>query len=382
MTKDQPLPAPTVLLVDDEPSVTEVFRQTLVRRDYRILTANSAADGLDLLATESIDVVISDAKMPRMSGIEFLERVCQEYPEKARVLLTGDTDAQTAVEAINRAQVFRYLTKPCDPKDLAFCIDQALAWIEHGRTAGPAYRPPAADDDRSLDRALESLWIAFQPILSARRQEVFGYEALVRTGVHNPAALFSLAERLNRVLDVERTIRRALVDRLPALPDDKVLFVNLHPISLTDPEFASSANPLLPWSERVVLEVTERNSLHGTGNLKELVEWCRDNGFRIAVDDFGAGYAGLTSFALLVPNVVKFDMELIRGIDASSTKQKLVHSMANLCRDMGILTVAEGIEDPAEHAAVVELGCDLLQGFLYAQPEREFLGPGAIYRVV
>jgi EAL domain-containing protein (putative c-di-GMP-specific phosphodiesterase class I) len=101
----------------------------------------------------------------------------------------------------------------------------------------------------------------------------------------------------------------------------------------------------------------------------------RERGFRIAVDDLGAGYAGLTSFALLEPEIVKVDMTLVRDIDRSPVKRKLVRSMAALCRDMGLLIVSEGVETIAEHETLMELGCDLFQGYLFARPGRDFPEP-------
>lgn len=98
----------------------------------------------------------------------------------------------------------------------------------------------------------------------------------------------------------------------------------------------------------------------------------RRQGFRVAVDDLGAGYAGLSSFALLEPEIVKLDASLLRDIDQSPVKQKLLASMTALCKDMGFLVVAEGIETPAERDCVVTLGCDLLQGYLFARPGRPF----------
>ncbi|PKN39708.1 MAG: diguanylate phosphodiesterase, partial [Deltaproteobacteria bacterium HGW-Deltaproteobacteria-20] len=90
------------------------------------------------------------------------------------------------------------------------------------------------------------------------------------------------------------------------------------------------------------------------------------------VDDLGAGYAGLTSLATLQPEIVKVDMSLIRGIDSDSTRQRLVASITMACQDMGILVVAEGIETVQERDTVVELGCDLLQGYRFARPGRPF----------
>jgi EAL domain-containing protein (putative c-di-GMP-specific phosphodiesterase class I) len=95
-------------------------------------------------------------------------------------------------------------------------------------------------------------------------------------------------------------------------------------------------------------------------------------GFRIAVDDLGAGYAGLTSFALLEPEIVKLDMSLVRAVHRSQTKQKVIRSMASLCRDMGMLVVAEGVETVEERDTLLDLGCDLLQGFLLARPGKPF----------
>jgi len=92
----------------------------------------------------------------------------------------------------------------------------------------------------------------------------------------------------------------------------------------------------------------------------------------IALDDLGAGYAGLNNFSLLEPEVVKLDMLLVRDIDTQPKKQKLVQSMVSLCKEMGALVVAEGIETAAEAATVVSLGCDLLQGYYFARPAKPF----------
>jgi EAL domain-containing protein (putative c-di-GMP-specific phosphodiesterase class I) len=122
----------------------------------------------------------------------------------------------------------------------------------------------------------------------------------------------------------------------------------------------------------VVLEITERSSLDRVADLPSKVALLREIGFRIAVDDLGAGYAGLTSLALLEPEIVKLDMTLVRDVHQSPTRQKLIRSMTSLCRDMGMLVVAEGVETLAEREALRELGCDLLQGYLFAKPGKPF----------
>jgi EAL domain-containing protein (putative c-di-GMP-specific phosphodiesterase class I) len=98
----------------------------------------------------------------------------------------------------------------------------------------------------------------------------------------------------------------------------------------------------------------------------------RAMGFRIAVDDLGAGYAGLTSFAQLEPEVVKLDMSLVRNVHEQPTKQTLVRTMITMCHELGMQVVAEGIETAAERDAIVAAGCDLMQGYFFAKPGQAF----------
>jgi EAL domain-containing protein (putative c-di-GMP-specific phosphodiesterase class I) len=101
----------------------------------------------------------------------------------------------------------------------------------------------------------------------------------------------------------------------------------------------------------------------------------RSLGFRIAVDDLGAGYAGLASFAVLDPDIVKVDMNLIRGIETNAVKRRLVSSVAALCREMEMLLVAEGVETAIERDILSDMGCDFFQGFLFARPAPAFDQP-------
>jgi EAL domain-containing protein (putative c-di-GMP-specific phosphodiesterase class I) len=98
----------------------------------------------------------------------------------------------------------------------------------------------------------------------------------------------------------------------------------------------------------------------------------RYHGFRIAIDDLGAGYAGLSSFVALGPEIVKLDMSLVREVHKSEIRQRLIGSMATLCKEMGMRVVAEGVEAADEDESVRALGCDLVQGYLYAKPGPPF----------
>jgi EAL domain-containing protein (putative c-di-GMP-specific phosphodiesterase class I) len=120
----------------------------------------------------------------------------------------------------------------------------------------------------------------------------------------------------------------------------------------------------------VVLEITERAALAEISEVQRRMARLRAMGFRIALDDLGAGYAGLTNFTELRPEIVKLDQTLVRGIDSDSVKRRLVASLVGVCRDIGTVVVAEGIETPAERDVLVDAGCDLLQGYLLGRPAR------------
>jgi EAL domain-containing protein (putative c-di-GMP-specific phosphodiesterase class I) len=119
-----------------------------------------------------------------------------------------------------------------------------------------------------------------------------------------------------------------------SVPPSTLLFVNLHARDLMDEGLAAPSSPLASIASRVVLEITERASLDEVTDVRGTVTRLREMGFRIAIDDLGAGYAGLTSFAHLEPEFVKLDMTLVRDVHQSAVKQKLVRSMTKLCKDI------------------------------------------------
>lgn len=117
---------PTVLFVDDEPRVLEGIRNVLAFEPFRVLTANSAAEALEVLATEPVSVVVSDERMPGMNGSELLSVVCRRYPTTVRIVLTGQASIESAIRAINSGQVYRFLTKPFSSDELVNTLTAAL----------------------------------------------------------------------------------------------------------------------------------------------------------------------------------------------------------------------------------------------------------------
>jgi EAL domain-containing protein (putative c-di-GMP-specific phosphodiesterase class I) len=178
------------------------------------------------------------------------------------------------------------------------------------------------------------------------------------------------AQRSGRLYDVGRLVRATVAEAAVAAPAHWLFFVNLHPEDLGDPALHAEDSALAALASRVVLEITERASLEALPGVRSQVAKLREMGFRVALDDLGAGYAGLTSFVRLEPEFVKLDMSLVRDVHQSDAKQKIIGSMVSLCHEMGKQIVAEGVEQAAERDTLVALGCDLLQGYLFGKPAR------------
>ena len=143
----------------------------------------------------------------------------------------------------------------------------------------------------------------------------------------------------------------------------------MHPYELVDETLLSESSPLASHAGRIVLELTERAACEEIPDLASRVARLRKLGYRIAIDDFGSGYSGLNSFTRLEPDVVKLDGALAHDLDTEPLKQRLVKSMVEVCTDMNMLVVAEGVQTAAEFHCLSELGCALYQGHLFARPE-------------
>jgi EAL domain-containing protein (putative c-di-GMP-specific phosphodiesterase class I) len=372
-----------VLLVDDDPLVLRGIGRVLLQHGYEVTSATNGWDAALLVDQHSYDVVLSDIAMPGMDGLQLLREVRARDLSVPVVLFTGTPALSSAVQALQLG-AFSYLTKPVAIEEIERTIDKAArmhrmalvsqqAAVLLGHTS--ALGADRAGLEASFERAIRSLWMAYQPILRAADRSVFGYEALLRSSeptLPHPGAVIDAAERIGRLEDLGRTVRERAAAPVTALPDSGVLFVNLHVNDLSDLALFREDAALSQIADRVVLEITERSALERTKDTRERVAKLREMGFRIAVDDLGAGYAGLTSFALLEPEIVKLDMSLVRDADKNGTKQKIIRTVTRLANDMGILVVAEGVETGGERDALTELGCDLLQGFLFARPGPPF----------
>ena len=379
------LPAQTrgrIMVVDDQVMIVSLLTKLLGSWGYLVTGCDRASEALELIGKATYDVVITDIRMPDMNGVELMGHIRSQDADVPIILLTASPSLETAIQGIEH-RAFRYLTKPIDMTALRETVERAarisrLARFRRAAMVVARSEAAAAADIELADtfaRALGTLWMAYQPVVDTVTNEIRGYEALMRIDdpAHpHPGAMLEAAERLGRLDELGRHVRDLCPAPFIASHLDSLLFVNLHPRDLLDSVLYQSDNPLASIASQVVLEITERAGLEGITDVRGRVRDLRQLGYRIAIDDLGSGHSGLTSFAVLEPEFVKIDMSLIRDIDQSPIKRRLVRSMTELCRDIGITVVAEGIETLGERQALIDLGCDLLQGYLLARPGPAF----------
>jgi EAL domain-containing protein (putative c-di-GMP-specific phosphodiesterase class I) len=222
----------------------------------------------------------------------------------------------------------------------------------------------------------------FQPIVGLRDASILGIEALARgpegTHFHAPLRLFELATESDLAFELDRKCRRRALGAARSLPAGQLLFVNVLPSAMYDPEFQGQSLlrqlqevGLAP--DRIVLEITEKYAIENYAVFAEALAEFTRLGFRIAVDDVGAGYSGLEKIAHLNPSYLKLDRELIRDIDSSYIRREMSRALKAFADKIGSTIIAEGIEREAELKTLVELGIDYGQGFLLARPAAHML---------
>jgi EAL domain-containing protein (putative c-di-GMP-specific phosphodiesterase class I) len=372
-----------VLVVDDDVALSWALRRVLGAAGYDVTVANDGRSAVEAIMHRTFDVVLSDIQMPGMTGVELLKAVRAHDLDVPVILMTGVPTIETAIDAVSLGAL-QYLPKPTPNDVVVKAIERASRLHRMARMKRDALKLLGERDteagDRaglqaSFERALETMWMAFQPIADAVEKRVFGYEALMRAreaSLPHPGAILSAAERLDRLTDLGRRVRALSVEAFDRAPTDALLFVNLHTRDLLDPALYERSAPLTKMANRVVLEITERSTIDDVKDIHSKVSALRKLGFRIAIDDLGAGYAGLSSFAALEPEIVKLDMSLVRNVHQSGIRRRLIGSMTGLCKEMGMLVVAEGVELVEERESLRGVGCHLLQGYLFARPGPPF----------
>jgi EAL domain-containing protein (putative c-di-GMP-specific phosphodiesterase class I) len=219
----------------------------------------------------------------------------------------------------------------------------------------------------------------FQPIVHADdTRRVYAHEALVRGQERDgtlvpPGRMFHLAHEADILFQLDLAARQAAIRQAVANGLSTPLFINFTPTAIYDPAFClrstvgAVAAAGIPASN-VVFEVVESDRAGDAKHLRDIIDFYRQEGFRVALDDLGAGYSSLNLIHQLRPDIVKLDMELTRNIHEDPYKALITRKILEIAQRLDILTVAEGIETPGELRWVREHGVDFVQGYLIARP--------------
>lgn len=238
-------------------------------------------------------------------------------------------------------------------------------------------------EQRERDRFFQSLvetksiYPVYQPIISLRNGEAFGYEALTRLPVNpwfgGPMELFRYAEENGAVYRLDRVARELAIDGCLRLGSDQKLFINVMAQIMEDPRFSPGRTISLLEEHhlsprQVVFEITERNSIEDYPSVKRALEHYRSQGYRIAIDDVGAGYSSLQSIVELRPDYMKVDRSIIQHIHNDDVKEHILTTLQEVAGKIGSELIAEGIETGEELDKLVKMGVPYAQGYWLGRP--------------
>ena len=363
----------TIVLVDDHEMVLDSFRRLLDSQPGMtvLATATSVAAGLEAVRRHRPQVVVLDFPLPDGDGATAASQINRELPDTKVVMMTGSGADAAAVEAV-RGGCAGFIDKGSAVEELIRVVRSVVT--------GTQELPPAV-----LDRlpAIDELRVHYQPIVRIATGAIVGFEALVRwehpeRGLVPPIEFLPLAEKTSLIVDIGDRVRQiacaqaAEWNRRFASTEPLFMSVNLsgREMLLADlPERIAAVladTGLDPAS--LMIELTETFFV-GTGqaNIDSLAA-IKELGVRIALDDFGTAYSSMDYLHRFPIDVIKLDKSFTDDVTVGDRSSRLIEAMAHLAQDLGAEVEAEGIEHQDQADALVTLGWDLGQGYLFSRP--------------
>jgi EAL domain-containing protein (putative c-di-GMP-specific phosphodiesterase class I)/ActR/RegA family two-component response regulator len=378
-------PGPARILVAEEDAHLAEHAAALTEAGYVVDTAVDAVSARHRMLTNDYAAVVVDAAFGGLDAIALLRLARRRDLDVPLVVVCDAMHVGLAAVAVQQGALC-FLEMPVARE--VFVTTLSYASKLHGLAK---LRRRALDElggewwrlgdrvalEQVFERAFDRLTVAFQPIVSWSSRRVIGHEALLRSSdpsLPDPSSVLAVAERLGRIEQLGRLVRERVARSMSLAPAEYV-FVNLHALELLDGELYSVSAPLSQFGKRIVLEISEHALLDDVAQLESRAEALRKLGFRLAMDNLGPGYPGLSSFARLRPEFVKYDLSLVRGIERRPAQEQIVAEMTALLGTMNTRVIAAGIESIAQRDAVVKAGVDLLQGFAFSRPDVSYGKP-------
>jgi EAL domain-containing protein (putative c-di-GMP-specific phosphodiesterase class I)/DNA-binding NarL/FixJ family response regulator len=372
-----------VLVLDDDPFMLSLMGQMLVRMDYKnVATFGRGEDAMNALRRDggAFDLILCDLQMPEMDGVEFVRHLSEIRYPGALVLVSGeDSRISEAVENLANAhslQVLGTLRKPTNPNALATILARLKP---KARTESGAQEIPYS---RSVlqQALLDKEFIAhYQPKINLRTGALTGVECLVRW--QNPRDGLCFPDRFLPAIEehglmdllTETVITAGIHDAKQWRNEglDIHVAVNISMSRLTDlafPEFiARAARKVDLPLDRLILEVTETQLMQNAVSAYDILTRLRLKRVGLAIDDFGVGHSSMAKLRDLPFNELKIDRGFVHGACRSESLAVFLHSSISLARQLGLSTVAEGVEDHDDWMFLRTTSCDEAQGWFIAK---------------
>jgi EAL domain-containing protein (putative c-di-GMP-specific phosphodiesterase class I) len=349
------------------------YRNSRMRADDRLFGPSTSGNTFVL--------VLSPPRLARPLEMDDLRKVGGRLLRRLRVHLARQLSAESAARFGCYVGIALMRHDPSVRVDRVMyrALEQAFAGALREREL--ENRRHAIDLEEVLDRRL--VHTVYQPVVHVPSRSVLGYEALTRVARHrfaNTEILFKSAYEIDTLFTLERLCRRKALEGGILPGARQLLFLNIEPDSLNDPDFVNgdfskrlAEAGLEP--RRIVIEMTERSDVDDYARFRDSLEALRCQGYRLAMDDFGSGHGGLNSIAELSPDYLKMDMALVRDIHRSPIKREIVSTITRFAESTGITVIAEGVEQPEEMHSLLDAGVRCAQGYLFARPEASASDP-------
>jgi EAL domain-containing protein (putative c-di-GMP-specific phosphodiesterase class I)/CheY-like chemotaxis protein len=374
-----------VMLADDEEQVLDVMTD-LMTSDPAIDVVGRARDtrqAIDLARAAAPDVALVDVRMPGGGGAVAARGIRRGSPPTKVVAVSADAHPDAVLAMLDAGatgyvgkeepveQILRAVHRAADGK-VSLAVSSLASMTEQlvERGAERAARERRVAGDR-VAQVIEgpALEIVFQPIVELFRGRVAGLEALARfrsTPRHrSPEAWFAEAASVGLLVELELAAIEVAMIEIDRIPDGTFLSVNLSPDTLCSEDLP----PLLgDRADRVVLEMTEGSPLRDHDEVLKHLRPLRERGARLAIDDVGAGYAGLARVVLLSPDLIKLDRTVVAGVATDPFRRSLIQRLVSFSDDVGIGVIAEGIETQADLEELRMLSVPFGQGFHLGRP--------------
>lgn len=384
-------PSATVVIVDDQPANVALLERLLTVADVAFVHGfTDPREALDHCASHVPDLILLDLHMPYLDGFAFMHALKTVVPDDVFlpvVMLTADVTTAVKEEALASGAI-DFLTKPFDLNEVLLRVKNLLdTRARHTRLEGrnatlssalkaqmaeqQAVGEELARRDSRIDQALVpgALTPVFQPVYDLAAGELVGAEALARFAGpprRPPNEWFAEAEAIGRGAELELAAAAEALDHLHLFPIGIFIAINVSPATAVVPEFETllSSYP----AHRIVVELTEHERVQDYDALLMTLDRLRGRGIRAAVDDTGAGYAGLQHLLHIRPDILKLDTALTRGLDTDPARRSLAISLLSFAEEIGATVIAEGVEFASELLTLQDIGIPWGQGYHLGRP--------------